>query len=243
MNTPPRAPQKDTGTPATIRLGDDGHTITGQDHAIARAERMEANRRAAEDGSDLRGEMDQAASESKTGSAPSTPRKGGTRRRRRTKYGGAQEAPRTPEQPARPIVVPGRPTRPSGTSNPTGTEQTVTATPRILFPSVRQSRNRRSTQGPSQGGASLKCGTNSVKQKDARGKISCVRCGRNHVKMWDRRANTHYCGFDSVAYAQRIKNNRGRRPSGGGKKTKRAKRSSKKTRRAHKKRRTHRKRR
>jgi hypothetical protein len=244
MNTP-GAPQKDTGEPATIWQGSDGRTITGQETAIERADRMEANRRAAENGRDLRGEMDEAASESKTGSAPSTPRKGGTRRRRRTKYGGdgAQEAPRTPEQPARPLVVPGRPIRPSGTIIPT-----VTATPRRLeFPSARQSRNRRSTQGPSQGpsqgGASLKCGTNSVKQKDARGKISCVRCGRNHVKMWDRRANSYYCGFDPEAYAQRIKNNRGRRPSGGGKKTKRAKRSSKKTRRAHKKRRTHRKRR
>ena len=240
--TTPGAPQKDTGEPATIWQGSDGRTITGQETAIERAERMEANRKAAEEGRRrLREAMDEAASESKMGSAPSTPRRGGTRRRRRSKYGGAQEAPRTPEQPARPIVVPGRPIRSSGTSNPTGTAQ-----PRILFPEEVQPNGqsrRRSRQRPSQGGASLKCGTNSVKQKDARGKIYCARCGRNHVKMWDRRANSYYCGSDPEAYAQRIKNNRGRRPSGGGKKTKRAKRSSKKTRRAHKKRRTHRKRR
>jgi hypothetical protein len=238
--TTPGAPQKDTGEPATIWQGSDGRTITGQETAIERAERMEANRKAAEEGRRrLREAMDEAASESKMGSAPSTPRRGGTRRRRRSKYGGAQEAPRTPERPVRPLVVPSRPIRPSGTSTPTGTAQ-----PRRLdFPSVGQSRTRRQNQGPSQGGASLKCGSNAVKQKDARGKTSCVRCGRNHVKMWDRRANSYYCGFDAEAYAQRIKNNRGRRPSGGGKKTKRSKRSSKKTRRTHKKRRTHRKRR
>ena len=142
MNTP-GAPQKTTGTPATIRLGDDGHTITGQETAIERANRMEANRRAAEDGRDLRGEMDEAASESKTGSAPSTPRRGGTRRRRRSKYGGAEEAPRTPERPVPPLVVPGRPIRPNRTTEPEPEPEPLQ--PRELFP--RRSRNRRSTQG------------------------------------------------------------------------------------------------
>jgi hypothetical protein len=238
--TTPGAPSRATGPPATIWQMDDGRTITGQETAIERANRMDAIRVEAERGHNLRSVMDaEAASESKMGTPPSTPKRGGTRRRRRSKYGGAQEAPRTPERPVQPLVVPSRPIRPSGTSNPTGNAQ-----PRRLdFPSVGQSRTRRQNQGPSQGGASLKCGSNAVKQKDARGKTSCVRCGRNHVKMWDRRTNSYYCGFDAEAYAQRIKNNRGRRPSGGGKKTKRSTRSSKKTRRTHKKRRTHRKRR
>jgi len=219
MNTP-RAPQKDTGSPATIWLGDDGKTITGQETAIARADRMEANRRAAENGRDLRGEMDEAASESKMGSAPSTPTRGGTRRRRRTKYGGAQSAPRTPERPVQPIVTPSAPRRPSRTITPTNP-----IVPRILFPPRRPPNGQ---SRPSQGGGGVRCGRDYVYQS---------------YKVYNRNTGTRItkkgCVFDPEAFAAKMRTSR----KGGGKKTKRAKRSSKKTRRAHKKRRTHRKRR
>ena len=227
----PRAPNP-YGPPGTVGMHYDGTQMTSDRGLAERHDRLDAIARGANEARrNLKSDFDGAFTGSR--SAPSTPTRGGTRRRRRNKYGGAQDAPRTPERPDQPLVTPDAPQRVRGT-----TTQTNSIAPTILFPPIRQSRNRR----PSQGGASLKCGTNAVKQTDARGKAYCARCGRNHVKMWDRRANTYYCGFDPEAYTQRIKASRGRR-GGGGKKTKRSKRSSKKTRRTHKKRRTHRKRR
>ena len=223
------------GPPGTVGMHYDGTQMTADRRLAERHDRLDAIARGANEGRrNLKSDFEGAF----TGrsSAPSTPRRGGTRRRRRTKYGGAQSAPRTPEQPARPIVVPGRPTRPIRPTNPTGNLQPR----RLSFPPEVQPNGQ---SRPSQGGASLKCGTHEVRQTDARGKAYCARCGRNHVKMWDRRANTYYCGFDPEAYDKRIKATRGRSRRVGGKKTKRAKRSSKKTRRTHKKRRTHRKRR
>ena len=175
-------PYGNPGQLRTVHQDHNGTTMAGQTH-LTRAwdakDRMQGLR-----GHNLISDFGRkpAHGDEDTHIQPSTPTKGGTRRRRRSKYGGAQEAPRTPERPVRPLVTPNAPIRPNRTTNPTDT-----IVPRIIFPSaVRQSRTRR----PSQGGASLKCGTNAVKQKDARGKISCVRCGRNHVKMWDRHQNT-----------------------------------------------------
>lgn len=223
-------PYGNPGQLGTVHQHHNGTTMAGQTH-LTRAwdakERMQGLR-----GHNLISDFGRkpAHGDEDMSIHPSTPTRGGTRRRRRTKHGGAQVVPRTPERPVRPLVTPNAPPRDRETTAPTNT-----VAPIMLFPSIRQSRNRR----PAQGGASLKCGTNAVKQKDARGKVSCARCGRNHVKMWDRRANTYYCGFDSEAYDKRIKARR----LIGGKKTKRAKRSSKKTRRTHKKRRTQHKRR
>lgn len=228
--TTPGAPSRATGPPATIWQGNDGRTITGQETANERANRMEAIRREAAKGSDLRSAIDaEAASESKTDSRPSTPekKKGGTRIH--TQSGGEARpadvpitnVPITPPRRNRPIVVPGAPVRP----NRTGPSPTGTARPMALFSSVGQSRTSRSSQGPSQVGG-LKCGSNAVKTRHRERGVVCVQCGRNHVKTWDKRANSYYC-----------------RPRFGGKKTKRSKRSSKKTRRTHKKSKSHRKRR
>ena len=224
----------------TVRVDHDGEDLGGQDHLIAQGNARERHRIESQRASRNLTNDFNAEDPNRYKNAPSTPTRGGSRKK---KYGGAQDIstpPSTPPMSPRTLVPPGAPRRPTAREfaarNAEENIEVERPQPLELFPG----NTRRGTK-PAQGGASLKCGPKSVKRTDARGKAYCAKCNRNHVKTWDRFAKNYYCGFDPDAYSAQIKQSR--RRTMGGKKTKRAKRSHKKTRHTHKKSKSRRKRR